>query len=84
LYHMSSSGSTTWCGFAREIFAQSFDLLHNKCPVVIPIPSSAYPTPAKRPGNSVLSNKKLHARFDLRLASWQSALLQVIRMLPAN
>lgn len=84
VYHMTCSGSTTWCGFAREIFAQAGSLLHQKSPVVIPIPTSAYPTPAKRPANSVLSNEKLHVHFGVELASWQSALSQVIRTLPAN
>ena len=84
LYHMTCSGSTTWCGFAREIFTQSAHLLHNNCPVVNPILSSAYPTPAKRPGNSILSNEKLHARLAIQLAPWQAALSKVIRMLPAE
>ena len=82
LYNMTCSGSTTWCGFAGEIFTQSARLLQNKRPVVNPISSSAYPTLAKRPGNSVLSNEKLHARFAIQLAPWQSALSKVIRMLP--
>jgi dTDP-4-dehydrorhamnose reductase len=84
LYHMTCPGFTTWCGFAREIFSQAAHLLDSKSPVVLPIASSAYPTPAKRPANSVLSNEKLHARFGIQLAPWQSALSQVIRMLPPN
>jgi dTDP-4-dehydrorhamnose reductase len=84
LYHMTCSGSTSWCGFAREIFVQAAHLLNNKCPVVVSIPSSAYPTAAKRPVNSVLSNEKLHARFGLQLAPWQSALSRVVRMLPVE
>jgi len=84
LYHMTCAGSTSWCGFAREIFVQATHLPDNKCPVVNPIPSRAYPTPARRPSNSVLCNEKLHARFGLGLAPWQSALSQVIRLLPAE
>ena len=59
LYHMTCSGSTSWCGFASAIFSRAAGLLHGKAPVVRPISSSEYPTPANRPRNSVLSNEKL-------------------------
>jgi dTDP-4-dehydrorhamnose reductase len=74
LYHMSCSGSVSWYGFAQAIFARASAMLCGKTPVVNPIPSSEYPTAAKRPLNSILSNEKLHARFGVRLAPWESAL----------
>lgn len=79
IYHMSCSGSVTWCGFAQAIFARAQDLLDGKVPMVHPIPSSQYPTPATRPRYSVLSNQKLFAHFGVRLASWESELVRVIR-----
>jgi len=83
LYHMTCSGSTTWCGFTREIFVRAGHLLHGRNPEVVAIPSTEYPTPAKRPRNSVLSNAKLHERFGVRLASWESALDEAISAIRA-
>jgi len=81
LYHMTCSGSTSWCGFAQAIFARAGKLLDGKVPVVTPITSEEYPTPAKRPRNSVLSNAKLESRFGVRLAPWETALDTVIQAL---
>lgn len=74
VYHMTCGGATTWFGFAQAIFARAASLLDLKVPELKPIPSEAFPTPARRPGNSVLCNEKLHARFGVRLAPWQDAL----------
>ncbi|HEX3893796.1 MAG TPA: dTDP-4-dehydrorhamnose reductase [Terracidiphilus sp.] len=74
IYHMTCGGAVSWCGFAKAIFERSGSLLGGKSPAVSPIPTSAYPTPARRPQNSVLSNEKLFTRFGLRLAPWPDAL----------
>jgi dTDP-4-dehydrorhamnose reductase len=81
LYHMTCSGSVSWCGFAQAIFTRAVKLLNGKAPMVTPITSAEYPTPAKRPHNSVLSNARLDARFGVRLAPWEIALDQVIQAL---
>ena len=78
LYHMTCSGSVSWCGFARAIFARAQVQLGAKAPDVNPIPSRDYPTPARRPNYSVLSNEKLNTRFGLHLPPWESALDEVI------
>jgi len=70
-YHLTAGGSTSWHGFAEAIFALS--KLANK-PMVKPIPTSAYPTPATRPSNSRLSNAKLAATFALNAPDWHDAL----------
>lgn len=75
LYHMSAQGSTTWCGFARAIVGDRVK--------VLPISSSEYPTPARRPRNSVLDNSKLGKSFGLRLPSWQAGLERVLGTLAA-
>jgi dTDP-4-dehydrorhamnose reductase len=75
LYHMSAQGSTTWCGFARAIVGDRVK--------VLPISSSEYPTPARRPRNSVLDNSKLEKSFGLRLPSWQAGLERVLGTLAA-
>lgn len=74
LYHMTCGGSTSWFGFANAIFDTFLDPERRIQLVTEPIPASAYPTAAKRPGNSLLSNAKLKAAFSLALPDWQSAL----------
>lgn len=79
LYHMTCGGSTSWCGFAKEIFAQTAD--RQKAPEVSPISSDQYPTPAKRPQYSVLSNEKLGATLGVQLAHWHDALKSTLAKL---
>lgn len=81
IYHMTCAGGVSWCGFARAIFERGPAFLDGKNPQVQPIPTSAYPTPAQRPYNSVLSNEKLQARFGIRLPAWESALDEVLQRL---
>jgi dTDP-4-dehydrorhamnose reductase len=81
LYHMTCGGSVSWCGFARTIFTRAQALLNGKMPAVHPILSSEYPTPARRPQNSVLSNEKLRTRFGFQLAAWEPALDEAVQRL---
>lgn len=70
-YHLTASGSTSWFGFAKQIFdAASPDLV----PVggrLRPIPAHEYPAPAARPSNSVLANERFEQTFGLRLPDWR-------------
>jgi dTDP-4-dehydrorhamnose reductase len=75
IYHMTAGGSTSWCGFARAIFDAG---VLSVSPRVQAIPSSAYPTPAKRPANSVLSNDKFAHTFGFRLPPWQHQLQEIL------
>ncbi len=68
VYHLSCQGETTWSGFAQAIL----EATGSDCRVV-PIASSEYPTPARRPPNSVLSSAKLASRFG-RIPDWREAL----------
>ncbi|MFZ0394982.1 MAG: dTDP-4-dehydrorhamnose reductase [Terracidiphilus sp.] len=81
LYHMSCAGFTSWCGFAREIFARGASLLNGSLPEIIAIRSEEYLTAAKRPTNSVLSNKRLKSRFGVALPPWESALSKTLVLL---
>ncbi len=74
LYHMTCGGSVSWWGFAKAIFDRTSGLPDGRKPKVNAIASSEYPTAAKRPRNSVLSNEKLHRKFGVRLADWETAL----------
>ena len=84
-FHLTAAGETTWAGFAEQILEEyetiaewpadtgewGSPLLAKR---VTPISSEQYPTPARRPGNSVLSNRKLEATFGLRLPDWRDLL----------
>jgi dTDP-4-dehydrorhamnose reductase len=69
LYHLTPTGSTSWYGFAKAIFAQQ-----DKNPILNAITSEQYVSAAKRPLNSVLSSAKLTKAFGLQLPTWQSGL----------
>jgi dTDP-4-dehydrorhamnose reductase len=84
IYHMTCAGSTSWFGFAHAIFAKAEKLSGVKSPTLSAISTKDYPTPATRPLNSVLSNAKLHARFGVKLAGWETALNQVMKRLKAE
>ena len=63
VYHLSAAGEISWHGFAEAIFANARLI---KMPRVIPISSAEYPLPARRPLNSLLSNHKLAATFNIQ------------------
>ena len=86
VYHATAAGETTWCEFAREIFARWSRRAGDgfAAPRVIPIPSSAYPTPARRPANSVLSSARLAETFGVRLPSWRDGLEEALSALPVR
>jgi len=70
IYHYTCQGQTNWCEFAESLFALNDVSAMN----VTGIPSSEYPTPAKRPAFSVLNGDKLLDTFSFSLPSWQDAL----------
>ena len=83
LYHASAAGETTWFEFARAIFAEharrpgrAFTI-----PRVVAIATREYPTPARRPANSVLSSAKLAETFGVRLADWREGLRETLSAL---
>lgn len=71
IYHLCAGDSTSWHGFASTIFELAD--LPNK-PNTLPIPAADYPTPAKRPVNSRMSNDKLARVFGLAAPHWRDAL----------
>ncbi len=77
LYHMSCGGKTSWHGFATEIFAEFLTQDQRAKLKLEAISTDAYPTPAKRPLNSVLSNAKLLSQFGVGLPDWRVALQQI-------
>jgi len=75
VYHMTCGGETSWCGFARAIVAAS-EYSETR---VLDIPTVDYPTPAKRPAYTVLSNKKLFDTFGIFLPDWEAALIECMQ-----
>ena len=74
VYHLVASGEVTWHGYASYVINHAKALrpdLSWKVTDISPVPTSAFPTPAKRPLNSRLCNHKLQHAFDLVLPSWQ-------------
>jgi dTDP-4-dehydrorhamnose reductase len=71
LYHLVASGTTTWFDYANLVFAEAkkagLELAVNK---TNPVPTSAYPTPARRPQNSRLNTLKFQNAFGLTLPQW--------------
>ena len=84
IYHATASGVTTWFGFAGAIFDGRKRRLGEgfRIPAMVPITTADYPTPAKRPRNSVLSNAKLENVFGVRLGDWRDALDEALDALP--
>lgn len=81
LYHLAAAGETTWCRYARFVLeqAQAKGVSLKVTPAMVDaITTTAYPTPAKRPGNSRLNIQKLQKAFALNLPEWQ---VGVARML---
>jgi dTDP-4-dehydrorhamnose reductase len=69
LYHLTAAGRASWYEFAQAILAGQPGSAR-----VLPIPATAYPTPARRPQNSVLDNGKLQRQFGFRLPDWKIGL----------
>lgn len=69
LYHFSNEGYCSWFDFAKKIFE-----VNNVTIAIQPIPSSAYPTPAKRPLYSVLDKTKIKKTFNLDIPNWEQSL----------
>jgi dTDP-4-dehydrorhamnose reductase len=69
-FHMTAGGATTWHGFAKAIFARAA----GPTPLLVPIATADYPTPAARPANSMLSNDKFAHTFGFRLPDWKQQL----------
>jgi dTDP-4-dehydrorhamnose reductase len=86
-YHMTCAGETTWQGFSQAIVdeAAAADLLGGRHPEIAPISSADYPTPAKRPTNSVMDNGKLLREFGVSLPHWREALGEaMLKLCPAK
>ncbi|CAM4445371.1 dTDP-4-dehydrorhamnose reductase [Flavobacterium terrigena] len=69
IYNFSNEGQCSWYDFAAEIFR-----VNNVSINLQPIPTSAYPTPAKRPAYSVLDKSKIKKVFGIEIKNWEDSL----------
>ena len=70
-YHLSCGGDASWREFAEAIIEGA--PIGNK-PRIVPISTAEYPTPARRPRNSLLANDRVAAMCGIRLPDWRSTL----------
>ena len=76
IYNYSNAGVINWHQFAIAIK----ELSNSKC-LVNPIPSSQYPTPAKRPAYSVLDTSKIQKNFNILIPEWKDSLQKCLALL---
>ncbi|RAR72898.1 dTDP-4-dehydrorhamnose reductase [Flavobacterium aciduliphilum] len=69
IYNFSNEGRCSWYDFAKKIFE-----VNHVSIAVHPIPTTSYPTPAKRPHFSVLNKDKIKTTFDLTIRPWQETI----------
>ncbi len=82
LYHLVSSGETTWHGYARHVtgFARDAGVPLKAGPEAVEaVPTSAFPTPARRPHNSRLDTRRLREAFGLTLPDWRVGVDRMLR-----
>jgi dTDP-4-dehydrorhamnose reductase len=97
IYHMTAGGETSWYDFATSILEEAaassaaspwFAAATSSLPLiarrVIPIATKEYPTPARRPAYSVLSNARLNRTFSLQLPDWRKQLHSVFAKPPVK
>lgn len=80
-YHLAAAGETTWHGYAQHVieFARAAGQpIKANAEAIEPVPTSAFPTPAKRPGNSRLATAKLQRAFGLTLPRWQAGVERML------
>lgn len=69
IYHFSNEGNASWYDFAKKIFE-----INNVSIDLKPIPTTEFPTPAKRPKYSVLDKSKIKSEFNITINSWEDSL----------
>jgi dTDP-4-dehydrorhamnose reductase len=73
LYHLSSTGATTWHAFAQAIVGVGAK------PRIVPITTAEYPTPARRPAYGVLATARFERTFGFALPDWREDLERCLR-----
>ncbi|MEE1925490.1 dTDP-4-dehydrorhamnose reductase [Pseudomonas sp. 148P] len=77
-YHLTARGETSWFGFAQAI-GEQLKTQGKPCANLVPIPSSEYPTPARRPLNSRLDCSRLQREWNVSQPDWHQALIDCLK-----
>lgn len=83
-YHYGGAPPVTWFGFAQAIFQAAEKHMGRKPPRLLPITTAQFPTPAKRPANSVFDCSCLEGALGIPQPSWKEGLAAVIKELAAG
>jgi dTDP-4-dehydrorhamnose reductase len=86
-YHVVAGGETTWYDYARFVVSEALAAgkpLKLSPDAIRAIPTSEYPTAAKRPANSRLDTSKLRRTFGLELPDWQSGVEHILHQILAD
>jgi len=81
IYHVAAAGETTWFDYANYVLRQAKVLkphLNLRVQEVLPVPTSDFPTPAKRPLNSRLNCSRLEQALQIKLPAWQTGVDQLL------
>ncbi|WP_114395701.1 dTDP-4-dehydrorhamnose reductase [Oleisolibacter albus] len=81
-FHFAGSPSTSWHGFAAEIFRQAA-ADGRRVPLLTPIRTVDYPTPARRPAWSVLDCAKIERLYGIPAPDWHAGIARALEHLPA-
>ncbi len=87
LYHVVAAGETSWWGYAGFVldFARQAGIgLKVRPEDLVPVPASAFPSPARRPKNSRLNTGKLENTFNLKLPPWQTGVTRMLTEILEN
>jgi len=81
IYHATDKGETTWLGFAEHFVARAEEMNHGKpYAKLMPITTAEYPTPAKRPRNSILDGSLLRDVLGFSMPLWSDSVDAVMRV----
>lgn len=69
IYNFSNEGQCSWYDFAKKIFE-----INNISINLLPIPTTSFPTPAKRPSFSVLDKTKIKKVFGIEINNWENSI----------
>jgi len=86
-YHLVAGGETTWYDYARHVieFARARGVpIQVAADAILPVPTSAFPTPAQRPANSRLATARLREAFGLTLPAWEQGVERMLNEILTN
>jgi len=81
IYHFAAAGETTWFDYAQHVLKQAKTLkpsLNFVVKELLPVATSEFPTPAKRPLNSRLNCSRLEQALQIKLPAWQTGVDQLL------